>query len=202
MLTNGGCEKYNDLWRITPELFPVLIPPSGGGVASGVDLGHDGLVVLLVDSHRIAAALEEDDEIEAACNIGGTLVLAEELAEEVVELLLGLGLEELEKHAGRGLLNNQLCRAHVGKVVELLYSEGLTSGHQGFVITGEAWQQGARTHHIITGLNLLDFHKSFIFSGLNIHSHRFTTAANEKGRLVGTYTTLDAIIECKDIKLF
>ena len=88
------------------NLFPVLIPPSGGGIAGGVDLGHDSLVVLLVDSHRIATALEEDDEIEAACNIGGTLVHAEELAEEVVELLLGLGLEELEKHAGRGLLKD------------------------------------------------------------------------------------------------
>ena len=105
MLTNGGCEKYNDLWRITPELFPVLIPPSGGGIAGGVDLGHDSLVVLLVDSHRIATALEEDDEIEAACNVGGTLEHAEEHG--TVSPLIHL---DLNKNINNPLKRLYFCR--------------------------------------------------------------------------------------------
>jgi hypothetical protein len=48
--------------------FPIHMPPSCSGIASGVDLGHDGLVVLLVNLYSVATALEEDDEIEAACN--------------------------------------------------------------------------------------------------------------------------------------
>jgi hypothetical protein len=44
------------------------MPPSGSGIASGVDLGHNGLVVLLINLYSVATALEEDDEIEAACN--------------------------------------------------------------------------------------------------------------------------------------